>query len=108
MDADTDSALPPVGPLLLPKPPLDRDSCLDRGWRTFECREELIGASINLVPARSPHRTPNDALNVTPHGRVTIAKVFEKGSGVLDVGEQEGDQAGWEVRDSRRSPLDSA
>jgi hypothetical protein len=58
------------------------------------------------VPARSRHLAANDGLDVISHSRVTIAQLFEKGSGVLDIGEQEGDQAGWEVRDPRRSALD--
>jgi hypothetical protein len=68
--------------------------------------EELIRTRIDLVPARSRHLAANDGLDVISHSRVTIAQLFEKGSGVLDIGEQEGDQAGWEVRDPRRSALD--
>jgi hypothetical protein len=77
---------------------LDAHRSLDRRRGPFEDGEELVRSGIDLPTTGLDDRFPNEAPHIVQQAGVPVAEVPEERCGVLDVGQQERDEAGGEGR----------
>ncbi len=64
-----------------------RDDALEDG-------EELVGADFDLSSAGPQHGVANDLPHTLEHVRVAVAQLPQERGGALDVGQEDGDEAG--------------
>ena len=62
--------------------------------RARESDEERVALGVDLVPAVSLTRCPQQTLMIREHLRITLAKLLDEPRRPLDIGEEEGDGAG--------------
>ncbi len=74
---DADAHLGLLRPRLISEPALDRERRFERMGRTAEDREELVGAGVDLVPARRANARPDRRAEVTEQPRVVVAEALQ-------------------------------
>src|SRR5712691_2054429 len=73
--------------------------------RLLEDREQLVGASVDLTTTRLADGATEQPADIGPDPGASIAKVTYEARRVLDVGEQEGHEAGWQRAHLARASL---
>src|SRR5207245_8359389 len=76
---------------------------VDRGPRLREDGEELIGPRVDLAAASLADAGPDERPHVAQQGRVGVAEPLQQLGRPLDVGEEEGDRAAWQVLQADRA-----
>ena len=77
---------------------LDLDRRLDRRGRRPEDGEELVGAGVDLEASAGAHRRALDAPHGIEHRSVSVLELGEVAARALDVGEEEGQLPGRQLR----------
>src|ERR1700704_5537241 len=93
-DANSDSNAVRPGPDL--NLALDRERGVETGARLLEDGEHLVRAGFDFAATRCADRRPEQAPDVGQKPIVSVAQPSHEPSRVLDVGEEEGDDARWQ------------
>ena len=79
---------------------------MNGGSGPLEDGEELVGAGVDLAASRLLNCPSDDLPDLPEQGRVVVAQPAEEGGRVLDVGQEEGDEAGGKAGHVRRTRPD--
>src|SRR6202521_5085632 len=85
---------------------LDRERRLEAGHGPLEDGEHLISAGLDLAATALADRRPQEASHIGEEAVIPVAKASNETGRVLDVGEQEGHDAGRQRARLRGASLD--
>ena len=107
VDADADSQLELIRPLVELERPLCRDGRPHSIFDVCERAEELVSAAVDFDPARFFHGGSEQTAMVAEQEAVAIAQPLHERRRLFDVGEEKGDSPARQVghRDHLRSDI---